>query len=96
MLLCIVLFVSVLTVSAFAATIEHYAGERGVTTAGTNASWINYNNQLSTHYFPENSSFNLIADLYNTDTYANVSIFDPIDHYRIEDTSVRKSILSFT
>ena len=96
-LLCLVLIVSMFSVSAYAAgVLLHSSGESGVTTQATTAGWYNYNGDDTTHYFPASSPFTLIADLYSGDTYAKVSIFDPVDHYRIESTSVRANILSFS
>lgn len=95
-MLSVMLLVSVFSVSAYAAGILlHSAGESGVTTSGTSASWINYNGELSTHYFPAQSPFTLIADLFSGNTRANVSILDSVEHYRIESTSVPANILSF-
>lgn len=94
-LLCIVLAVSVLSVSAFAANIYHSKGDTGYTNQATTASWKNYNNQWTTHYFPANSTFTLIADLYYGDTSAKVSLFDTVNHYRIESCTVSSSVLEF-
>ena len=95
-LLCILMLSSIFSVSALAAgALLHSSGESGVTTESTNASWINYNGELSSHHFPAGSPFTLIQNLYSGDTYARVSILDQIEHYRIESTTVRASILSF-
>lgn len=73
--LCMIIFASIFSVSAYADShfILHKKNTEGVLI--TSGVWANSPTDGNAFYYPENSTFKLLEDLYSDDTSVQVSIF---------------------
>jgi hypothetical protein len=79
-LLCLVLIVAMLSVSAYAAYIAHYRLEKAT---------LIYDHTAGGHKFPANKSIaTLTEDLYSDATSTVVSLYDYVDKYRNETVNI--------